>query len=1732
MRIIIMVYSQIACKEFVLPELHNEEVCLLLKGDIFGMQKDVSLYVREEKETWFMLRKDLLDTYNEAGITHKNSYSAVDHDAESGREHWSNNLYKIEPNEICQLEKDEVYILDVGDERLTVFVRFKKTAFTDYKKYRIRKCQDLTIGSSSENMVQYSFNYNENQYIDLYAASIRGQDGNKILEVLQENARIYVNGQRINKQSTIRFGDCIQVYGLSLFFLGDIIAIRADGKLLINTSALEPYLIEEKSGEDKDDANLRNQEQIHESSMCRKRLYHRSPRRIEKLYIDTLEIDKPPAHEETKDADILMTIGPYITSTFLIFVGSNITILGFKMGDTTETPLMYMGIIIAICATLGCYFWILFYQHLNQKKIIQHKLQRNKIFREYLNSCTEKIKQIYTSNTETLRKAYPAASFCVTEEVEKQKLLWNRNRKQKDFLVHRIGVGDMPFQVMINVPKVQFNLMDDSLNKKLWLLQDSYKTLHAVPICIDLLHEKTIGIVGGRGKEGAYEVLYDLVAQISAMNCYTDVKMAFLFLDEKNNEQVRERWDFLRWLPHTWSQDHKIRYFASNQNEIIDVLYALNTILQERSEQQGKRSKTERKTIHIPHYILFVEDSTILKGELINSFFSGLDEDLGITLVILAERYEDLPDYCECIIENDDSFKGIYRTEEGIQEKIEFDILNRHDLDRFVRYLANIEVKEVEAGGDIPDSLSFFEMYGIKKPQDLDVVRRWHMNMTYVSLRAIIGHMAGGAPCYLDVHEKCHGPHGLVAGTTGSGKSETLQTYILSLAINFSPDDVGFLLIDYKGGGMANLFDDLPHMMGKISNLSSNQVSRAMISIKSESRRRQRVFSESGVNNIDAYTQLYKNGEASVPIPHLFIIIDEFAELKREQPDFMKELISVAQVGRSLGMHLILATQKPAGTVDDNIWFNSKFRLCLRVQDRQDSLDMLHKPDAAFLTQAGRCYLQVGNDELFEIFQSGWSGAVYDVMDAKAQRPLANMLTGTGKAALTGSYVKRRQKETQKEKWIAGFLEILDSCGEEKNVSGTKLGKTERPNPMNAETVPLDGTIVDRFFRQIEAEGIDYADNEFNRRAVSLLFNMNRQEAEGRAEWDRLSSMERAKILLKMESRQKGYLPKQKEQTQLDAVIEYLAKMAKEDGYTEPQKLCLPVLPSVLPLDAVLMMKDASGENPGKGWGFDGERWPVMRGKWSLSAIIGIYDDPANNAQGPLEISFTEYGNIAVCGMPGSGRSTVLQTILCSLSHRYSPKYLGFYVLDFSNRVLSCFEQDPHCGGVLYEDNIGNVEIFFNMLLDELKKRRDQFSVGNYYQYVRKYGVSLPVAVIVIDNYAGFREKTEGKYDDLMLRLTRECNACGIYFLLSATGYNKDEIPNRMRDNFHYTIALEMMDQFTYGDVFGVMRVPLMPESGIPGRGLVQVGDGILEFQTAVAVDAWDDYKRSELLREQFTIMASAWRGPAICRIPQIPAKPTWEIFKDEKVVQDLVKDGFHLPIGYIEQTAEIYGINLRETYTWLVQSKKRDECKKVLQLIAKSAALRGGIITVVEPEGTQWRTFALSENFQYLSGFDSYYEFFEKELAPDFVARNKVKNECLHNDYTDDEIYQRMARECSRYLIITDLYQYVKMFFLNDTKIVGRQMTNLFDKGFLHNIYFFAGMNPDDRKSVLDNSIFNAFITPKAGIYLGGRIIDQKIFDFSIMPFHEQAALVKEGHGVTAPTENEDWHRIVLPIA
>ena len=228
---------------------------------------------------------------------------------------------------------------------------------------------------------------------------------------------------------------------------------------------------------------------------------------------------------------------------------------------------------------------------------------------------------------------------------------------------------------------------------------------------------------------------------------------------------------------------------------------------------------------------------------------------------------------------------------------------------------------------------------------------------------------------YLDISEKADGPHGLIAGTTGSGKSELITTVILSAAINYPPDELCFFLIDYKGGGMANNFCNLPHVIGRMTNLSMAQERRVRISLKAENVRRQEMFAKHKVNSITDYNRGYAQGRIPDKMPHIVIVVDEFAELKKEHPEFMDSLISISQIGRSLGIHLILSTQKPSGVVDEKIRSNTKFKIALRMEDVSDSHDVIGCAKAAFLEGCGKGYIKRGSNSEPKLFLSAYSMA-------------------------------------------------------------------------------------------------------------------------------------------------------------------------------------------------------------------------------------------------------------------------------------------------------------------------------------------------------------------------------------------------------------------------------------------------------------------------------------------------------------------------------------------------------------------------------------------------------------------------------------------------------------------------------------------------------------------------------------------------------------------------------------
>ena len=1669
MSLVIMAYTKEVLKEFYLPVINNADYSVHISQQLFSLPEDIEVTLEIVDNKW---RFSENYKYRILGQNHKNYFGIPIKDG------------------------DVLELITASNAAVAFVIIESEQAFQVFHKYDLTGLSEVFIGSDSNNNIQYDML----NFISRNHASLQYHERGWILYDTSTNG-IFYNSMRIHNSLQLKFGDRIEIFGLLIVYLGNMLAVSPRfGSWKVKIHGLtECYFPADNHNTD---SKIRKD----------KVFFKRSPRNMETLFQEDVEIEAPPVLQRKKPKPLFMTIGPAFTMAIPMLLGSGISLFAARSMGSGGGAYMFTGIITALGSAVVGVFWALSNIKYEKQDEIEQKEHRLNSYGQYIIDIADYLKVNYENNIRILNERYIAANDCAQFN-ENNPALWSRNFGHDDFLYVRLGIGDLPFQANIITPKKKFTMDMDELSRKPDEIKETYKTLYNVPVGIDLLKKNLVGIVGGYHKTGAIEVLKAMVAQIAVNNSYTDVKMAFLC--DAVSEEEKEIWGFAKWLPHVWSEDRRVRFVADNKGDARDVCYELAKIIRTRTEEtEGK----DKSSVISPHYIIFVANPELLEGELLMKYAIQPKKEYGITTVILSEQYSDLPNSCEDIIQNDGSELLLYSVSENSQQvkRIQADYIDSAKLERLTRRLSGIEVNAVEQNGELPNAIDFFEMYGVHSLEALNVEDRWIKNRTYDNMKALIGKKGGNAPCYLDVHEKYHGPHGLVAGTTGSGKSETLQTYILSLAVNFSPYDVGFFIIDYKGGGMANLFSDLPHLIGQISNLSGSQVRRAMISIKSENKRRQRIFTENNVNNINLYTRLYKNGEATIPVPHLFIIIDEFAELKREEPEFMKELISVAQVGRSLGVHLILATQKPSGTVDDNIWSNSKFRLCLRVQDRQDSNDMLHKPDAAYITQAGRGYLQVGNDELYELFQSGYSGGVFDKDSLGGRTSIATMVALTGKTALVGNKTKKKRAEEKQLEWIECLVGIIHDITHQLQCTAHDVYY----NP------PLFESMIKALFTKIQEHGYDYDDTPYNqKRILSMLeiWPVDDTKLDGTGV---LSNREVTERIIQQSVEKSIKLPEIKDKTQLDAVVEYLGTVADKNGYKQSMMLWLPVLPHILGFDQLQGYSEQC---------FDGNNWRHLDPNWTLNTMIGLYDDPENQAQNSLLIDFAENGHHAVCGTVATGKSTFLQSLVYSMICKYNPDQLNVYVLDYSSHMMAMFEHAPHVGGIVYEKDEEKMKRFFNMMESVMDDRKALLQGSNYSQYVHTHGVVIPAIMIVIDNFAGFNEKTGGVYEEIVLRLSREGVGYGIFLVISSAGFGLNEIPSRIGDNIRTVISLDMGDSFKMAEVLRANRLEVLPETGVKGRGLAVVNDNYLEFQTAIAGGLDDDYKRSQYIEDQCDQMQSVWTKSFARRIPEIPEKPVMsEYMKLPEYVQEVQK-GDYLPIGYYASNASLYGVDLKDTYCYTISGKSRTGKTNVLKNLMYTASKTAGKIYVIENSGSELKLLSSELGAQYLTSDEEIFDFFRSTI-PLFKERNQKKQQLLASGVEEEELYSRMTEFEHIYIFIANIPEFIQCIYkvLDNGTTMNGYLENITEKGRHHNFFFFGCLNTDEAADAIGYKVYSNYLEYQTGIHVGGRITSvQSIYNYTNIPFSEQDKVMKKGLGIVPSAEDPSLaETVVIPLA
>ena len=538
-------------------------------------------------------------------------------------------------------------------------------------------------------------------------------------------------------------------------------------------------------------------------------------------------------------------------------------------------------------------------------------------YRRRRESVDRAIVERLAAETATRRAGAPDAVSVARQAALPGSRLWERRRGDADVLRIRLGLAEQPSAVQVR---------DGTASAPAG-------TLVAVPVCVDL-RRGPLGIAGPPDVLAA--VGRWLVGQMAVLHSPADLELA-LVIDASRAAD----WQWARWLPHLRGR------VASHASDAATLLADIAALVESRGH--ARRSEAGWSG---PWLLLVVDDAARWRDVPGLATVLGRGALAGVATVCLDADVAGLPAQCAAV--------GVVTGPTGTQLRLRspdapgeqsalLDQVSPQWAADLARALAPL-VDAASDAGQLPDACALLDV--CDEPDPAATVRRW--SHADDGARAVLGIGADGP---LEVDLATDGPHALIAGTTGSGKSELLRTLVAGLASNHPPDELTLLLVDYKGGAAFAECASLPHVAGLVTDLDPYLTERALRALTSELRRRERLFAETGASDLIAYRRC--GGPA---LARLVIVVDEFAALADELPGFLRGLVAVAQRGRSLGVHLVLATQRPGGAVSAEIRANTTLRIALRVTDPAESIDVVDDPAAAALsaTRPGRGYLRCG----------------------------------------------------------------------------------------------------------------------------------------------------------------------------------------------------------------------------------------------------------------------------------------------------------------------------------------------------------------------------------------------------------------------------------------------------------------------------------------------------------------------------------------------------------------------------------------------------------------------------------------------------------------------------------------------------------------------------------------------------------------------------------------------------
>lgn len=1448
--------------------------------------------------------------------------------------HWigkcNNDTYLINPDreKVSLLLIENKTLYRVYRENREYLLYLEKTNAQDYvfHNYVMRDHTEIRIGRSQSCDIFYDDNIVSRDH-----ATIRYENSVWYIEDQNSANGIFVN-DRLVTRCELHPMDRIYIWGLVIIIGYGYFAVNDQHE---NVYVSERNIYKLQLSEKHSEANL---EMIEVENNT---LFNRKPRNHIGLLENKIKIEPPPPSMKNGGIPMLLRLGGSMA------MGANSIFTGNAMMMVSSVMFPFLS------------------QKFTEKERAEYEETRQKKYSEYLKKKKQEIQNEILYEQDMLNEQYPVFDEVLTLGQEEGRL-WERRNIDEDFLVLRLGTGDIPLRATLDYPEKRFQMDEDELEENMYNLVERPYTVENTAIRTSLVEYFISGVTGEHS--AVIELGKILMMQIALLHSYDEVKMVFLI-----NKDDMEKMEFIRFLPHAWDNQKSIRFIASEQNEV----YRLGRELKKEIEEDLTKEKNLDEILkRRPYYVIFAFDKKLFDSmELLKDILQK-EKNVGVSVLAFFPK---LPKECTKIysVKKNGRGKVFYlRETDKDSEYFQIETYNEKKADRIMNKISNVNLMTISQEFTLPKMVTFLEMFGAGKIEHLNIQRRWKESDPVHSLAAPIGVETDGTAFNLDLHEKYQGPHGLIAGMTGSGKSEFIITYILSMAVNYHPDEVAFVLIDYKGGGLAGAFDDpkrgihLPHLVGTMTNLDGAAIQRSMMSIQSELKRRQRIFNEAksianeGTMDIYCYQKLRRKGIVKEAIPHLFIISDEFAELKAQKPEFMDQLISTARIGRSLGVHLILATQKPAGVVNDQILSNTKFRVCLRVQDKMDSVDMLKRPEAAELKDTGRFYLQVGYNEFFAMGQSAWCGAPYEPQEEVVA-----------------------QKDDS--------IQFIDMTGQS--------------------------------------------------------------------------------ILTTRPVREK----KKAEVTQIVALVKYLSEIAERD-HIQPRLLWKEPLPDQISLKEMEHYRKNEEEN-------------------AVQYCVGMADDPENQKQMPYYMDLLHSQNWMIVGDHEAGKTTLVQSMLLSLSEKYAPDDVNYYILDYSSRSLKLFEKLPHCGAVLMEEEAADLNRFFKLIQKQINERKrlyGELEVSSFEacRSLRK----IPLILVVIDNFVNLKNMQAGVNIYMEFeRFLKEGGVYGIRYILTANATT--DILSRTRQEITDSLALHMQDRFEYGDVLNSRCTYTPPEK--KGRGLCRIGEGIYEYQAAIFKPEIGEKERLPEIKKEIQHIKERYAGENVAeKLPRISENETYAEF----AMQFPEK---RFPLGYYLLNTKPVALPLRQFSMISLYFGNSDSVRPIMKNVLYWAEKENAQVilakrktnSIFEPKkGLLEENVCQEKKIQIFHSSKEECKVLWQKITEILSERNEqFQANCKANGVQVDK--QNMAeklidftqKNLSPILIVIE-----KFSDLCENKDEGADTVfpGIFKALKFYNIYCFSGFYPEDEKGIYGEPVMDAFNPESLIMMIGGQLDRQRL--------------------------------------